>query len=348
MPYIVSYGIISVIGGLRTFNSSEKLRKRGLLLAWITLSLLFGLRGYSPVLPDTLGYKWSYNYLGTIGFSRMVMENSNDVVYYGLNWIFSHLGIPWQIYLIMFSMFTMYVVIKWCSEYSDMPFLSIMIFMVFLFPAWESAMRQGLAMCFVYLGYIALDKRKIKKGIALYILSFFCHQTVIFFAPFFFIRKIRITDKAIAIYLISTVALYALSTRVWSIINTVAGFLGRNQYGEFWHERPTHFLAFIMLLLITALVFFRRDYNEDPKTAECIHAMFWSVMLLAFGGGTNLRLCYYYAIFACILIPRILTHIKPVQMSKVIVGLAFFALFLMTVDPTYYFYWQEAVGVYGG
>lgn len=346
MPYIVSYIILTLTGLYKDFNESERAKRYGLIVVWISLSLLFGLRGYANEMPDTLSYKWTYTHSVFVSsISAYLAESGIDFVYYGINWILAHLGISWQVYLMLFAMFTTGVVLKFMDTYSEMPFLSIMIFMCFLFPAWESAMRQGMAMSFLYLAYMAFDHDKKKTGYLLFLLGLFSHLTVVFFVPFFFIRKIRISNLIILAYLGLTAIVYAFNMVFLSAMNYVAAMLGRNTYPQVWHERPTNFIIFVVLLLIFALILFKHDYNSDPGVSECIHAMFCAVILLAFGGGTNLRLVYYYAFFACILIPKIVKCIRPNQIAKIIVGAVFVLAFLGAVDTTYWFFWQDfAVG----
>ncbi len=342
MPYVVSYIILTLTGLYKDFNESERAKKYGLLVVWISLSLLFGLRGYANEMPDTLGYKWTYTHSAVVSsISAYLAESGIDFVYYGINWILAHLGISWQVYLMLFAMFTTGVVIKFMDTYSEMPFLSIMIFMCFMFPAWESAMRQGMAMSFLYLAYMAFDHGEKKRGFILFLLGLFSHLTVIFFVPFFFIRKIKISDLVILVYLALITIVYAFNMAFLSVLNRVAALLGRNTYSQIWHERPTNFIIFVVLLLIFALIFYRKDYNSDPRVIECIHAMFWSILLLAFGGGTNLRLVYYYAFFACILIPKIVKCFIPNQLAKVLVGAVFVWIFFSTVNMTYWFFWQD-------
>lgn len=142
-------------------------------LAFAVLTLVMGCRSML-VGADTYQYYLKYLQYDING------ENT-EFLYQFVNDLFSNLGVPWQVYLLVISAFVSYAVIRFIYEYSPDPAFSILLYMTIgLFSLNMSGIRQSIAIAICLLGFIEFNRRnKILLFIIAIGVAFLFHNSAI-------------------------------------------------------------------------------------------------------------------------------------------------------------------------
>lgn len=317
--------------------------KKIMFFLWIFMVLVTSFRGLNAI-ADTSNYYYYYaSEPLTTPLKTFFHVHKNEPVYFMLGYFMSNMGIPWQIYLLLHSMFVFGVVLSWLYRYSEMPLLSTLIFESMFMGCYIIAMRYSLGMAFLLLAYMCFDKGLQKRGIVFVVLGILSHNSIVVLIPFYFIRRIKITDKIMIGYLILCGITYLVRNKFFMLMNTVAAYIGRNTYEMTEGETTYGYFFLMMAICFLALLFCKVCIAENEKYSEYLHTLFLSLALFNIvGGGVKLRMVYCYAIFICLMLPNILRHIQPVFYSRtVLASLAVMYMLFQRDYMEYYFFWRD-------
>lgn len=343
MPNVVNVGLTLLFGALLQASpyGEQQKKKYFLFLVWCCLWFVAGTRG-TYALSDTEAYQWTYFWAGKNSLPELVSASGVDILYYLTCWIFAHMGIPWQVFLCLHAAFVIGVFCCWVYRFSKDPLTSMLIFECLFLNVWQGAMRQAMAMACCLIAHILLTDGKKRRALMTYLLALGFHATAIICLPFAIVRKCPASRGTVALYIAVCGGCFALRSQLLQFINWGASLLGRNMYTSFWREEPKTLILLCILIVLAAVLVRRPILSQNPEWQEYYPAVFLMLSLLSLGGGTMVRLAWYYGVFLCLLIPAIYEGFKQKQTVSVLTVLLLLALYLRRADmQTWYFFWQE-------
>lgn len=347
MPQIVSY-IFSLVVGLlmpRIRQPNSHSRRNYIIALTVLLTFFYGCRGLYA-LNDTSSYHWTYTWATNVPFLRYIQTIQTDYLYYLLNWILSNLGIPWQVFLIVQTAFVFGVFGLWVYENSEDPMLSYLMFVSLLAVTWATAIRYAFASAFLLLAYRSFQKSDKRGFVAFSAIAFFFHATSLVFIPFWFLKKVPLTNASMAVCSAVCIALWIFRNRFLQMVNILARMLNRNEYTEFWNEEPGMLIFAVIAAIAIAWCLRKTFVKKFPQKQEYYYSLFLMLLLLALGGGVVVRFAMYYGIYICLLVPCLVRCFKrdQVQIATMLAVLLLSAFYIQSSgsDPSvFYFFWQE-------
>lgn len=343
MPYIINVAITVVLGLLyNASDKSEENKKRYLIVIWICLSLVAGLRG-AYALGDTEGYRSSYLRAASMDFPTFFKTFKIDSGFYYLHWACSKIGIPWQAYLLLISFFVLGTFCYWIYENSEDVVASMIIFEAMFLTVWMGSLRQDVAMALLLIA-LMLEKRGVKKIflIGIIVVAVLFHSTALIVLVYIPLRMIPINKISVAFFAAFSVFAFVFRNNFLSGINSIASLLGRTTYENFYKDNPTNLIfltAVIACLAIFSMSFIMENY---PQVERYFCTIFIMLAFLALGGGAIVRLAWYFGPFFCVMLPVILKRFKPYGLAISLAMGILIILYLRGVDTTtYYFFWNE-------
>lgn len=343
MPYIINVAITVIFGLL--YNASDKdeeKKKRYLIVIWICLSLVAGLRG-AYALGDTEGYRSSYLRAASMDFSTFFKTFEIDPGFYYLHWVCSKIGIPWQVYLLLISFFVLGTFCYWVYKNSEDVVASMIIFEAMFLNVWMGSLRQDVAMALLLIA-LMLEKRGIKKFflIGIIVVAVLFHSTALIILVYIPLRLIPINKISVVFFAVFSVLAFVFRNNFLSGINSIASLLGRTTYEDFYKDNPTNLI--FLTTVIACLAIFSMSYimKNYPQVERYFCTIFIMLAFLALGGGAIVRLAWYFSPFFCIMLPIILKRFKPYKFTIFVAMAILIMLYLRGVDTTtYYFFWNE-------
>ena len=346
MPNVVNVFFTLFVGFIIQNIETDEARKRKLFLTvvWIALTLVAGTRGLYA-LGDTDAYYSTYVGALQYDFITYFGKLEGDYLFYVINWLFSNIGIPWQMFLIIHSGFVLGSFCYWIGKNSEDPLLSMLIFECLFLNVWQGSLRQALGMALLLVAYNKLDLAGVKSkliAIALFILAVLSHSTAIVLLPYIILRKVPVNKITIIFYSIGTIGCYVFRNQFLQFINLIANELDRNTYTNFWNKNPTTLIA-LCVLILGMFLFFRLPIVEKyPKAEEYYVVLFLMVAMLSLGGGVVVRLAWYFGVVLCLIMPMIAEQFRPVILAKAIMVGVLIVLYINSVDTSlWYFFWQK-------
>lgn len=346
MPNVVNVFLTLLSGLILQSTNLGKNHKRQIFLTfvWLILTFVAGTRGLYA-LGDTDSYYATY-----IESMRYTLPDYMEIVnvdygFYLVVWLFANMGIPWQVFLILFSAFVLGTVCYWISVNSLDPLLSMLIFECLFLNIWQGSLRQALGMACLLIAYeLVKSDKKLNKICAavLFAFAFFCHSTAIVCILFLVLRKIPLTSVTIAIFSGLTISCYVFRSSFLNLINIFAESLDRNTYTTFLETNPTTLIFLCLLVLLLMIVYRTYILRYYPQAEEYYSAIFLMVAMLSLGGGVVVRLAWYFGIFLCLVFPVISNLFKPKKLAVALMIMFLLLLYLRSVDTSsWYFFWQE-------
>ena len=342
MPHLWALILTVLIGIIYNFDNRREIHtKIYLFIIWLAITAVGGLRSLDT-LTDTTGYHWMYTSLTQYGLADYISYTGYDFAYFTINWICAKIGIPWQLYLLAVEGFVFASVTLWVKKNSRDPIFSMVLFECLYMGIFEMALRQGMGMAFLLLGYDALNDRKKIRAIILFALGCLSHLTGIVFMVFLVLRRIKLTDKVHLALWITVVLSYVFSPWFLAGVNIIGGALGRNQYLEFYKQKPTNLRLLTTTLLVLAFVFRRQIQKRFEDSGGYYFALYFMLAFLALGGGVITRLAAYYGMFICFLLPEMFAVFKERKLVSIMASLALLGIYIPSSGfiTEYRFFWQ--------
>lgn len=346
---------------------TERNKKLFCILASLQWIIISGCRHIS-VGPDTQQYMnnfervkkypWSY----VLDFARGPLLYESDAKapgYTFLEKLFQVICKDYQIFLIVVA-----VVFFGCMGYSiyknsKNPVLSFVLFSCLFYSFFAiTGTRQTIATAIVvFIGIEFIKRRKFIPFLICVVILSTIHTSAVCFLPFFWIARIPIKKKTIAIYWCLIVLAYAFRTRFLYVLQLIVG------YENYTQTEGARLGTFVYLLIIIALIttLFHKiiiinNYSDleinvtDNKkqnitmlqmsiNALFVACIFTSLLLI---NQNTMRVVQYYSLFLMYLLPEfsnIFGKRRDVLIYNVIVVVLL--VLLMNKSIPYYFCWQN-------
>lgn len=309
-------------------------KKIFLTISFFVLAILLGLRSISVGI-DTIAYSTVYNeYLKTKKFLIFNKIDINKILdyeilfYYSL-FLFSKIGFSFTIYNLFYSIIVIGAFIKLIEKFSSNYFLSVLIFILTLYPFTFSTMRQSFAIAFCLFSFMLYYDDK-KYFFIFYLIAILFHKTALIFFPMYLIKKINFNKVTFVIFiLVGIVALIFRNDLIMFFIDhsrssyNVVGISGL----------ATTLYRFIVLITCIFLYCVCEDKNKIYIITAYISFL---VMCIMNFNPTTFRLVYYFSSFEMLIIPWIFSHFKNTFEKYVLAAICVLFLFLpfyQTVSP---------------
>ena len=338
IPYFIMVGTPAVIAILGKKLADRELRNRlivgSFFLIWLTLLIL----RKETVGIDLVNYhSWflsaSRMSMGEI-FSRAFQTNY-ELGYNLLSKFVSLFTHDFRVMIIITAILSLVPVWLLYRENAEQnAYLSIVIFLgLGLFSIYFSAIRQVLAIAFVYPAYTFTKKRKLLLFLLTVFLTFFIHHSAIIMLLMYPVYHLRLRNYTSLLLIVPVIVL------VYIFRVPVFRFLSRF-IGEFYQGviAETGAITVFLLLNIFLIYSFFLPNNTllDEETIGLRNILFMATVLQIFT-GINLvamRMNYYFLILVPLLIPRIMN--RPAEKNR---KLAELSLLIMAVFfSAFYFY----------
>lgn len=282
-----------------------------------TIIVLYGGNTYNA---DYLGYQRSY-YSGEISFENGLLKTS-------ICYLFSKLGIPYQAYLFLFSLFSIMMIYKIISHYTNNK--AIVLFLYILYPFFMDIVQiDNFASYIIVLYFVRFLEEDEKKGIIKYLfgvmIASLIHVSSLIYLVFLFVR-VHKWRRFFACISIITISLYAYSS-VLPIIVSYIPFLNRFsvqlgyylKYSSGYYQGMLLYGILIFFSILIATVKFLRGEKTNENiilykllvisicfipliliSSEFVRYIrnMWILFYIWYLNGKNDRLKWMYTIFA--------------------------------------------------
>ena len=210
------------------------------------------------------------------------------------------------------------------KEYSQIVWMSCVLFLLGGFNQSLFVLRQYLAIAIVFLSLPFVIRRDLVGFILCVVLAFFFHRTAILFLPVYFLYGIE-NKRRFLIYSLAAVVVGRLIISV--VLNVFLSFYSDlSAYASDEDGANIKMSVFLAALLLARLVLLRKCYWDKG-----VNRLFTIVLLcgtafsiLSYGFGFD-RIVVYFSTFLCVIIPQTLINIKK-PIIKYAFAIAYFAV----------------------
>lgn len=323
--------------------------KSALALFSVWMVIIIGLRAETVGI-DTQNYAEIYERVcGWSGWSDCLAHLKSRKFVESGYWVslffLSRLNVSgWGVRLI-FATIAIAPVMKLIASHSANYLLSLFVYLAFGLAAFSfTAIRQSVAIGFVVLAYLALEKNR-WRIFALYMLfAFSFHVTAIVFTPVLFFRHLKLNKKTVLMFFVLAMGLYALRDPVMRLAEEVSG----KDYSIFVGEGQ-RYVVFLLVTVVVQWVYRKKCLmSEEDRTLFWVSCLCVTIYSVARQSPVYMRMALYYEIFLVITIPHIL-KVVPDAIARAVgyigyslAGVYFFfkmVCFAGAITP-YSFFWQ--------
>ena len=318
-------------------------RKKFIILVALQLFLILALRSVTLGV-DLSNYSAGYEYigklsfeemtsrLGPMGMSKLIYPFDYENGYTIMNWLSSQIGFSFHGFLVICAAINIGTISAFIYKYSKKPWLSFVIFSAFGFYAYSfGIIRQSLALSFVLLSYMCLDKKKYFFAILYFVMAFLCHRSaVVAIIPLILMwrRSVTITKKRFALLLFFSLPVMLFSNVIYNdVIVKVMSFMGKGYAGHDFTMNNMLLLLFGISLVMMIFCNFSKIKDKMP-TVSCyalILAVYFSICGLY--NDNFARALQFLSVFLVILIPEVFDQYKGQKAAFVIEVIVYLLLF---------------------
>lgn len=334
------------------FSFLETYNNRKYKAVWIVVAIMILLIGFREwVGADYKPYRDMFLYFGEFTpyaiplnkafFGDMFLEVEWLYVLVG-KWIYD-LGL--EFYMMTFVIALLSIPMKYFTFENVVAYPTLSL-LLYIFPSYFTAdggqMRQAVAMAITMFSFIFIKKRQLLWFVVMIYLAYGFHKSAVIFLPAYWLVRIPLNSKLIALAIITSVILSPFKIYLYiSILDGIAPaevYEGFSAYETVEVEGTGRFIRFTDLICIM-YAYFLITYNKETCQKIAYYEYIRNIGLIGicmyfiFRGSAIFagRLAAYYIIFMTMALPNILAAIPNVKTKK------FSHLFLIGFVIFYYF-----------
>ena len=368
---IYYFQLLLLVVSLFISKLTKNPRKSICIFAFFILIVVIGLRdpigGYNG---DNFRYYNEYYKLGTSKIvSCFTRRRGQNILFYFLQWLLAHIGIKYEVFNFLISLFAIGTTCKMIYKYSDKPLLSIFLYMgLLVYPLSFYLVKQSISIPITLLAFDQCCENRKSRAIILCLIATLIHDSAIIFLLIVFSDKlIKILKKNILLISFTGVLIFIFKYQIGQIIMQIF----KEEYiGEYNSKSQIGGLAIILISMLI-LYTYSIDINLIYKiyTTKNASLMNFEYLLLFAGvicvfvqilasyayAYTRLNL-YFIQLFMFItphsLVQRKLKHLFS-KSYDIVYFLIYFALIVLMswlyfgslrdYDSEYRFFWQSKV-----
>lgn len=254
-------------------------------------------------------YREYYNQYSMVSITGNIFDNilaHGELGWYILMFSFKKLGISFDVFIIVISLFVILFSTKAIYKYSPYKITSLLI----LYPTYYltyffSGIRQGIVVAtFLGINLPLLCKRKIKLYYIVTLILMFIHKSAFILLVIPFISKIRIKRKNLFLPLFILLSLlFSLIIKNTSLFDRIALYFDAQQYitGEY------SYLAIIFRFILYVIIYFlKKDIIYENNNENRIIDMFFTIYTFGY-------ILYNFLSFSSIISQRITMPLKSIE-----------------------------------
>lgn len=320
-----------------------------IILSFISLLYLSAFRG--DFTSDYKHYVNLFHYYNSFSFDfTMLSEVYQEPGYVILNWITGLITQNAISMIAISSAIILYAHFKQFKNYSVYIWLSVLLF-INIGPYYDSfnITRQIMASSIIFLGSKYLYERSFFKYVAIVLVAMSFHRTSVFLIPFYFVLNMKFDMKKVLVLL-------SLSSISSLYLGYIIQFIQRFFYGAYTAQSygmsGLKFTNVIIPIAITVFVIFNKSKLDTKNNVERIwinSSIFYTFFSIL---GLNVqmiqRMSYFFLPYVLMLIPTIVSKVKPKELRAIIIMLIIILLVLynyITLSGTgydpYSFIWNR-------
>lgn len=263
---------------------------------------------------------YEYSYLSMKSYALRDLWNNyiagteKDFGFYFFSNLFSELGFGVGVWFgIIALIFAILVAVSLYQNSSD-PFISVIILFAFYFAFTLSGLRQTIAMGLVLLSYRYIREKKIWPYLAILVVAFFFHSSVIIFFPAYWLAHFKIGYKQLIVVGAAFIVCYSLPQLVFANMELIV-----SAWNLPWHFSQVTALNWsgyiIQLCLLVFCYVFRLNVPLEQRKAYVDPYINLMVIGLCLQGASSIvgeafRLSYYYSMAGMLALPNIITNME--------------------------------------
>lgn len=258
-----------------------------------------------------------------------------EVGYKALMYVISIFTDNLQVVLAIIALLSIVPVGVFIYKNSEMPFLSLLLYMGFNFYAFVfSGLRQAIAISFIIWSFKFIKERKIIKYAIMIICAICFHKSAFVFIPAYFLYNVKLNKNMLIGICIVDVLIFIFKSQ---IVNLFIRFFYESYSVS--NLNAKNWLLLNVAIIAVTLLFYKKTINNNKENnlLYMLSIVGVSLMLFSSVSGDVLRIANYYYIFVIALIPKVIKSIEG-KYLKTIVSLGFtfgmlpLYIYLLNVD----------------
>lgn len=363
---VYTWMVVLLLLAALLFNGNRKGNIKFILIAFLLLYALMGLRDVTTVGFDSSGRAGSYPVI----FQRMgqaswgaLFDKGVDSYNIGFDLltklIYELTGGSYQMYISLLMLFVVFSYMRFIGKYSPSPIQSILYMLGLLyFTLLFDALKQAVAMSVLLYSIDAILEKKPVKFIILALLAAVCHFPALVFLPAYWVARMRIDRNYLFLLAVLLLVTFFFRDQILRLMLNAYG--GDDIDASMEGVRFLRNKVLVMLIIVVAAIILRPPTEGDQLYNACLVFTGIAIVLQTFCGYSNIfeRLADYYFHISIVFIPLVFEkrelkrHAIDPRMGYLVKDLATpafcaFAIwrFLSTVNSSrfftgFQFFWQ--------
>lgn len=305
--------VILLLVAALLLNGNKKGNIKFILIAFLLLFVVMGLRDVNTVGTDSSGVSGSYPVIfrreGNKAWDSLTgrgTENFNIGFAYLTKLIYVVTDGDYQMFVTILMLFVVFSYMRFISRYSPSPIQSILYFLGLLyFTLLFDVLKQSIAMSILLFAFDAIFEKKPLKFSAIVILASLFHFPALVFLPAYWLAKMKIDRNYLILLSLLLLATYLFRERILHLMLDAYG--GDDINASLNGVRFLKNKVIIMLVIVVAAFFLRPPTDGDSVYNACLIFTGIAIVFQTFSGYNNIfeRLADYYFHTAIIFIPLV-------------------------------------------
>lgn len=338
IPYFVMVGIPMSIAILRNKIKDNQYRNRLIIGSFFLIWLILLCLRNDTVGIDLINYEDIFLQSARLSLwdiFRGLFSDREEIGFYVLIKIISLFTVNTRVFIIVVAVASLVPVwLLYRNNARQNAYLSIVIFLTLgLFSIYCSALRQVLAMAFVFPAYEFTKKRKLWLFLLMVLFAFLFHHSAVIMLLMYPFYRVHLNWLSSLILIIpSLIIVYIFRKPIFLFL---ASFMG-----EFYSGNVGDTGAIMIFLLLIILLFYSYLIPDntllDEETRGLRNLLFVCAVLQVFSGVNLLamRMNYYYLMLVPLLIPRVMNRASEKNRTIAEISCLVMAVFF----TVFYFY----------
>lgn len=310
---VYTWMVVLLLLAALLFNGNRTRNIKFILIAFLLLFVVMGLRDVNTVGTDSSGASGSYPVIfrryGQYAWSSLYSDNSENFNI-GFKYITKLLYVvtdgDYQMYVTIIMLFVVFSYVRFIKKYSPSPIQSVLYFLGLLyFTLLFDVLKQALAMAILLYAFDGIVERRPVRFVFFVLLAALFHFPALVFLPAYWLAKMRIGRNYLLLLVLILSLTYIFRDKILSLMLNAYG--GDDIDASMEGIRFLRNKAIIMIVIVVAAIILRPPTEEDSIYKACLIFTGVAIVLQTFCGYNNIfeRLADYYFHTAIIFIPLV-------------------------------------------
>ena len=308
------------------FHSNQKKNVKYIVVAFLLLFAVMGLRDVNAIGNDSSGSSGSYPILyrnvGNTEWGEITgigEENYNIGFRYLMKLVYELTGGDYQFFVTLISLFTLFAYLRFIRKYSSSPLLSVLCFLGLLYyTLLFDVLKQAIAMAILLFAFDAIMEKKPIRFIFFVALATLFHFPALVFLPAYWVGRMKVGRNYIILLAVLLLVTYYFRDQ---LLNLMLDAYGGDEIDV--TMEGIRFLRNKVVIMIAIVVFsaiIRPPAPEDTLYNALLIFAGISIIFQTFCGYNNIfeRLADYYFHTSIVFIPLIFERDGKSRMRSIV------------------------------